>query len=60
MFNKIIGVVNSPQFVIDSCDLALAFGEFEDFTSQCLQSSMEDIFNFHIDMMMGEITPIPL
>lgn len=60
MFNNFLETVKSPQFVIDSCDLALAFGEFEDFTSKCLQSCMEDIFNFHVDMMMGAIAPISL
>lgn len=58
MFNQILGVVNSPQFVIDSCDLALAFGEFKDFNSIALQSAMEDIFNFHVDVMMGATTPL--
>ena len=58
MFNYILGVVNSPQFVIDSCDLALTFGEFEDFSSNVLQLCMEDIFNFHIDMLMGITSPL--
>lgn len=58
MFNKIIGVVNSPQFVIDAVDLALAFGEFEDFSSNAFQLCMEDIFNFHIDMLMGVTSPL--
>lgn len=53
MFYNFLEAVKSPQFVIDSCDLALVFGELEDFSSEELQSSMEDITNFHIDMIMG-------
>lgn len=52
MFNYILGLVKDPQFVIDSCDYALAFGELEDFSSKTLQICMEDILNFHLDMLM--------
>ena len=58
MFNDFVGLVTSLEFVVESCDLALVFGEFNDFTSVELQSAMEDIFNFHVDMLMGEITPL--
>ena len=58
MFERILGLVKDPQFIVDSCDLALVFGECDDFTSNELQSAMEDIFNFHVDMLMGEITPL--
>ena len=60
MFNIILGLVTSPQFVVESCDLALAFGECEDFSSEILQESMENIFNFHVDMIAGTIVPVVL
>lgn len=56
MFNTFLEIVKSPEFVIDSCNLALAWGELPDFTSKVLELSMEDILNFHIDMIMGEIS----
>lgn len=58
MFNSFLGAVTAPQFVIDSVDLALCFGEFNEFTSKALESAMEDIFLFQADMIMGVISPL--
>lgn len=58
MFNLFLGAVTAPQFAIDSVDLALCFGEFDEFTSKALESAMEDIFLFQADMIMGVISPL--
>ena len=56
MYKNFLETVKSPQCTIEACDLALAFGEFEDFSSEALQASIMDIFNFHIDMLSGEFS----
>lgn len=53
MYEYIIGLVKDPQFVIDVCDYALCFGEFEDFSSHVFDVCMEDVLNFHLDMLLG-------
>jgi len=58
MFHNFVGLVTSPEFVVESCDLALVFGELNDFTSVELQSAMEDVFNFHVEMLMGLVSPL--
>ena len=53
MFKNILGLVTSPQIVIDAVDLALVFGERTDFEEEEIAICIEDIINFHIDMYLG-------
>ena len=57
MFLNFLDFVKSPQFVIESTDLALAFNELDeecdDFSSSDLQEAMDNIFHFHCEMIMS-------
>lgn len=57
-FNNFIGLVTSPQVAIDAVDLALVFGELDDFSENELAMCIDDIINFHIDVAMGALTPL--
>lgn len=57
-FNQFIGLVTSPQVVIDAVDLALVFGELDDFSEDELSLCIDDIINFHIDIAMGALNPL--
>lgn len=53
MFNKILGLVTSPQVAIDAVDMGTVFGELEDWNEDELAFWINDIINFHIDMTLG-------
>lgn len=53
MFNKILGLVTSPQVAIDAVDMGTVFGELEDWNEDELAFWINDIINFHIDMALG-------
>lgn len=49
MYESFLSLVRDSQMVIDAIDLALVFGELEDFSSEDLQESLEDMFFFYSD-----------
>ena len=52
MFMKILGLVTSPQIVIDAIDICTYSGELEDWNEEELNLWINDIINFHIDMAL--------
>ena len=52
MFKKILGLVTSPQVVIDAIDMVTNSGEFEYWNEEELSLWIDDIINFHIDMAL--------
>ena len=58
MFNKVIGLVTSPEIAIEACDIALVFGELEDFSDKELEICINDIINYRIDVLMGVLIPL--
>lgn len=53
MFNLFIGLVTSPQIAIDAVNMCTCFGEVENFPEDEISIWINDIINFHIDMLMG-------
>ena len=49
MFEKILGLVTSPQIVIDAIDIRT---DSDDWNEEALNLWINDIINFHIDMAL--------
>ena len=49
MFMKILGLVTSPQIVIDAIDIRT---DSDDWNEEALNLWINDIINFHIDMAL--------
>ena len=49
MFKKILGLVTSPQIVIDAIDIRT---DSDDWNEEALNLWINDIINFHIDMAL--------
>lgn len=58
MFNKIIGLVTSPQVAMEACQIATVFGELNDFSENEIGLCVNDYINFIIDVEMGYTTPL--